>query len=267
MIHLSIDIVFRNLRESINMLKVCLLVMLYLISSSLCGDDAVLSDKYNAFGYIKSSDYKSMRAYVLNGGNPNLIDNQGNSLLLLAVIKNDFPIFKLLLDSGAAPDFRNERGSPRERLVVMEQAAISENDGFLRALLEVGADPNTLDSYKKHGVLFQSIIATKIKNVKLLVSYGADVNALGPNEKTPIHTAISIKNYEIANYLLDSGADVTIKNRWGYSPVDTLKMFDDTGVRLDSENYIWYLKLLEKINVGSQLIPDNKNKSLKFYMF
>ncbi len=238
--------------------RVCLAMLLLLCLIASCGDGSVVSDEAKVFGYIDGSDVKLMEMYLLNEGNPNLVDGQGNSLLLLAVIKKNIPIFKLLLNNGAAPDFRNERGNPRERLVVMEQAAISENDEFLQALLEKGADPNTLDSYNKYGVLFQSIMTTRIKNVRLLISYGAEINAIGPNKNTPVHTAIAINNFEIANYLLDNGADLTIKDKWGYSPVDTLKMFGDAGVKLDSEHYVWYLKLLEKLNIDPKSIAKNR---------
>jgi hypothetical protein len=214
-----------------------------------CGGENVASNEDKAFSYIKNYDNESLKKYVLDGGNPNLVDKKGNSLLLLAVMNNDFRDFKLLLENGATPSFRNEHADPRERLVVMEQAAISENNEFLQVLLEKGADPNTLDSYLKYGVLLQAVMATKPRNVKLLISYGADINAVGPNGKTPIHSAIAIKNFEIANYLLDKGADLTIKDKWGNSPVDTLKMFGDAGIKMDSEHYEWYLKFLDKLAI------------------
>ena len=233
-----------------------LLVALLIVS---CGVESVAPSENKAFSYIKSSDLGSLKKYVLDGGNPNLVDENGNSLLLLAIMNNDLRIFKFLLENGATFNFRNEQGNPRERLVVMEQAAISENEGFLQILLEIGADPNTLDSYLKYGVLFQAVVATKPSNVKLLVSYGADINAVGPNGKTPIHSAIAIKNFEIANYLLDNGADLTIKDKWGNSPVDTLKMVGDAGIKLNSDHYEWYLKFLHKLDIDPQTIAKTRH--------
>ncbi len=233
-----------------------LLVALLIVS---CGGESVASSEKKAFSYIKNSDLGSLKKYVLDGGDPNLLDEKGNSLLLLAIMNNDLRAFKFLLENGATFNFRNEQGNPKERLVVMEQAAISENEEFLQMLLEKGADPNSLDSYLKYGVLLQAVMTTKPKNVKLLVSYGADINAVGPNGKTPIHSAIAIKNFEIANYLLDNGADLTIKDKWGNSPVDTLKMFGDAGIKLNSDHYEWYLKFLDKLDIDPQAIAKTRH--------
>ncbi len=232
--------------------------LLFLFVIAACGRESVASSE-NAFLYIKNSDLNSLKKYVLEGGNPDQVDKNGNSLLLSAIINNDLVAFKFLLENGANFNFRNEQGNPRDRLVVMEQAAIAENEEFLRMLLEKGADPNAFDSYLKYGVLFEAIMTTKIKNVKLLVSYGADINAIGPNGSTPIHSAISINNFEIANYLLDKGADLTIKNKWGYSPVDTLKMFGDAGIKLNSDHYQWYLKFLDKLDIDPQAIAKTRH--------
>ena len=210
---------------------------------------------------VNSGNFKKIDIYLKSGGDPNFVDKQGNSLLLLAIMNNDFKIFERLLKSGADPSFRNNRGNPRKRLVVMERAAIVDDERFLKASLMHGADPNTPCSYNEYGVTFQSVMVGNLNNLKILIEHDADINSIGLNGKTLIHTAISIKNFEIAYYLFEKGANMKISDKWGYSSIDTLKMFGDAGMKYNSDHYKWYLKFLRKLDINPEDIGRNKNKS------
>ena len=45
--------------------------------------------------------------------------------------------------------------------------------------------------------------------VTLLLDYGANVNARGPKDITPLHWAVAMNHKEVVKILLDRGADVT----------------------------------------------------------
>ena len=59
--------------------------------------------------------------------------------------------------------------------------------------------------------------------VKLLISHGADINALDKELCTPLHLAIKANKFVITNLLLDAGAAVDIMNEKGETPLSMAK--------------------------------------------
>ena len=95
--------------------------------------------------------------------------------------------------------------------------------GFIRTLLELGADPNApIDDG------FPPLIAaltctrevpgktrrTDVDDVlRLLLSFGADPNQRGINDYTPLHMAVAERNPLAVQILLDNGADPELRTR------------------------------------------------------
>jgi hypothetical protein len=94
---------------------------------------------------------------------------------------------------------------------------------FIRALLELGADPNApVDDG------FPPIIAalscgrtspdsrrrTDVEEIiRLLVAFGADPNQRGINDYTPLHMAVAERNKQAIQILLEHGADPELRTR------------------------------------------------------
>jgi serine/threonine protein kinase/ankyrin repeat protein len=55
--------------------------------------------------------------------------------------------------------------------------------------------------------------------VQQLLSSGVDVNFIGENQETPLHVALKNAQYEIAQLLVEEGADVNAKNSDGMTPL------------------------------------------------
>ena len=95
--------------------------------------------------------------------------------------------------------------------------------GFIRSLLEIGADPNAPVSdgfpplIAALSCLQEAPGANKRTDVndilKLLLKFGADPNQRGVNDYTPLHMAISVRDRFAIQILLDGGADSELRTR------------------------------------------------------
>jgi hypothetical protein len=94
---------------------------------------------------------------------------------------------------------------------------------FIRALLEIGADPNPA-----HHAGFPPLIAALACSrprtgapgrpdvaeiITLLLSFGADPDQRGLNDYTPLHMAVSERNLPALKILLAAGADPRLRTR------------------------------------------------------
>jgi len=91
---------------------------------------------------------------------------------------------------------------------------------ILRILLEAGEDPNRTDSYgctpivRAVGGVFDGDAEN---SVRLLCEHGADVNhkTTGFADETALHLAASINHFELAELLIELGADVNAQCKGG----------------------------------------------------
>jgi hypothetical protein len=71
-------------------------------------------------------------------------------------------------------------------------------------------------NFKKH----EAVDSDTIDMVKLLMDHGANVNAYGYQNNTPLHEATLNGRFECAKYLLENGANQLLKNEFGIYPKD-----------------------------------------------
>ena len=58
---------------------------------------------------IKRSDEPALRSALATGLDPNLANQNGWTLLMLAAVEGDLPIARLLLEKGANPTLQNNK--------------------------------------------------------------------------------------------------------------------------------------------------------------
>ena len=111
---------------------------------------------------------------------------------------------------GNPPDFPNCQGPMGVGAIILEYAIYHSPFGFIRTLLDLGADPN----YVSLGG-FPSIIATlstdrpdRIEIIELLLAHGADIGQRGLNGYTPLHYAASLNDCPAIELLVSRGADL-----------------------------------------------------------
>ncbi len=94
---------------------------------------------------------------------------------------------------------------------------------FIRALLEIGADPNPAD-HAGFPPLIAALSCSRpgpgspgrrdvLEILKLLLAFKSDPNQRGINDYTPVHMAVSERNLRAVELLLQSGADPRLRTR------------------------------------------------------
>ena len=58
---------------------------------------------------------------------------------------------------------------------------------------------------------------------QLLIDQGADINAGNKDRVTPLHLCVSCANLEMANFLLENGANPNLKGEYDETPLDVVR--------------------------------------------
>ena len=129
-----------------------------------------------------------------------------------------------LLDHGLPPNMRNDRG---DSLLML--AAYNGNAATARLLLERGADPDCINDKGQtplQGVCFKGENAI----VELLLAHGAAVDGPPDSDRTPLMTAAMFDKTGIVAVLLAHGADPARKDGGGLSAADLARSMGATRV-------------------------------------
>ena len=148
-----------------------------------CGiDPNILSDFTSLFTALRNGHPEVVEFLLEHGIDPNIQNNNGDTLLQLAAANNYLRLVKLLLEHGADPNIQNNYGR-----TPLHVAAFNGRREVVKLLLEHGADPNIQE------------------------------NMFG---QTPLHFAVDGCYVDVVRVLLDHGADPTIRDNEGMTPLD-----------------------------------------------
>ena len=171
------------------------------------------------------------------------IFSKKRSVLMIA-IKNKRPeIVKLLLASGV---YMNERD--KDGITPLMYAVNYGSSEVVNLLLQGGASVNARDkegftALIFAGYLFSISLNEEVNIVKLLLAYGADVNAKSDELRlTPLMAASLYAQSDLVKLLLQAGADVNARDKDGYTALTYLdqnsfkKIFSST-IFVDKVDY------------------------------
>ncbi|CAK1546492.1 unnamed protein product [Leptosia nina] len=191
---------------------------------------------------------EATRLLLVRGCDINATDDCGYSALHLSAEHGYTELVKLLLESGAAVDYRPDTGEEFPRTTLCDEplrlAIRNKHYAVARLLLEHGADPNKRyffgseinlvsdpeylelllmfganpDSRDRAGLTPLMKAARQrngIESVLLLLSYGADINAMADarnDYRTVMHYAVLSGNTDVVNLLMKQGARVNYES-------------------------------------------------------
>jgi ankyrin repeat protein len=128
--------------------------------------------------------------------------------------RGDAAMLAAVIDKGVPPNLRNDKG---DSLVML--AAYHGHDDAVRTLLERGADPNMRNNNGQTPLAgaafkgFKSIIET-------LLDHGADVEGASPDGRTALMVAAMFNRTDIVELLIARGANPQARDAGGHSAAD-----------------------------------------------
>ncbi|XP_037325122.2 KN motif and ankyrin repeat domain-containing protein 4 [Pungitius pungitius] len=174
----------------------------------------VLYQEWFKISSQKESQVDTVRSYLRQVGftTPtllpyvvNLTDGNGNMALHYSVSHSNFPVVKLLLDTGLCEtDNVNKAGYTPVMLAALTAAESPDDLEVAQQLLRMG-DVNACSRQAGQTALMLAVSHGRVAMVKLLLSCGADVNAQDREGSTALMCASEHGHTNIVRMLLETG--------------------------------------------------------------
>lgn len=190
-----------------------------------------------------------IKSYIKEGGNINLQDDSGLTLLMKSCYEEDSEIADILLQAGADTEIRDYDG-----LTALLHACYVSNIEVVKILIESGADVNAKN---KEGVTALSTACLKKDKdvVRMLLQAGADIEAEDNRGLKALMVACFKGNTEIVEMLIKANADVNARNS---NNSLTALMYACNQGNTD------IVKMLVKANANVNVKDDNGTSILKY---
>jgi len=170
----------------------------------------------------------------------NAPDNDGRTLLIASVLSEDYLTTEKLLQLGANPNLLHDVYKSKS---AFGWAAAYKDDSFLKLLLQYGADINLQNSKQRTMPypIYNAIAADRNDNLKFLLANGANPDVIDKTGLTPLMFTATSGSWEMALILLQAGADITFKNKWGE---DAASYIEDAGLGANGKSNEWRKKVI-----------------------
>jgi ankyrin repeat protein len=209
------------------------IMLAFILSSCINGNNNLDKNQSMGYGYrlfkntpawelaksVAKGDTISIEGFLKN--HKQLFDYRdpifGQTLLLDAVYNRNYASVNTLLKLGADPNKQSLKYKESPLMVAVdlqEKFAPSHDSRILKLLLKYGGNPNDMqhsDSMKKGQQNYMTPLAFACLSsipeyVRILVDSGANINLVSKDGFSPLYAAVVSKNPEIVLYLLKHGA-------------------------------------------------------------
>ena len=209
------------------------------------GADVNARDNNGKTALLHANNIEIAKLLIDNGSDVNVQDSNGKTALLHA---NNIEIAKLLIDNGSDVNVQDSNGETPLFKV--------QNIDKTKLLIDNGADVNIQDK-QGYTALNKAISQEKTEIVKLLIENGADVKVKNRQGSTVLFNAASKNKIEIVKLLLEHGADARIKNKYDESPLVNVKTKEIAELLIEYGADVNAQKRIKVINHSSSTFPSN----------
>lgn len=159
-----------------------------------------------------NGDVYQLKSLINAGADPTKTDYDGRAPLHLAASRGYEDITHLLIKKGVNINLKDKFDN-----TPLLEAIKNGHDHVASLLVKEGA---SLDIENAGGVLCTAVTRGDSEYLKRLLSYGVHPNSKDYDQRTPLHVAASEGLYLMAKLLVEAGASVLSKDRWGNTPLD-----------------------------------------------
>lgn len=258
-----------------------------LMQSLLRNDNPDLIDQEGKtlLHYAAESNNTSMTQHFINNNyDVNILDKRGNSPLMLAVAKDSFDTTKLLVEAGAniyniyINDEIDAPETPPSKLVIdLRNPALNKTYELVESILKrlqkdyYNDEKKLLEYLRDFGCSLVQIVSLKNANMTRLMlenGYSVDERDLITKE-TALHKAVKLGYFDNVKVLLEFGASVDALDGDKYPPLYYLcdgfvywRFF--SGFRKEKEDRVEILKILIEHGALSSQAPNDPMTPVQF---
>ncbi len=154
------------------------------------------------FSANNSKFSEGVELLLANGADINAQRNDGCTVLHCAIM-SDGHIAKLLIERGANLELAEEIGDT-PLITAVKVPDMSEID-LVSLLLERGANPNAAKKQDGRTAMHYAAFLGQTEIVQKLVNFGANINALNFDNKTPLDMAVECEKFLTAKLIAELG--------------------------------------------------------------
>ena len=181
----------------------------------------------------------------------------GNATPLFWALRN-IKGFERLLQLGANPDVVfNDGGS------VMHWAVGKPNTAFLVSALRHGGNPDLVGTIRQETPLFAAMGPDNKNKLSVLLAAGADMNFQAKNGETPMMVAAGLGQFDTVFALLELGADYQLKNSYNDGTLMDEIAFSRRTIDPKSDGGRWMEKVIDWLAKRGVEIPEWKDPGKK----
>jgi ankyrin repeat protein len=165
--------------------------------------------------------------------------------------------FEHLLERGADPNVVFNDGDS-----ILHTTVNMRDNRFLALALAHGGDPDLRATSRDQTLLHEAASWEGKDKVALLLEAGADIDAQRSNGETPIIAAALFGQFDLVYELLERGADFSIQNDYGNALPEIIALRRPT-MDPDNELTHWMSRVIDWLAMRGVEIPDDFNRGLK----